>query len=72
MRLMFGRPASERPRGLGNQAMQRLLQTKPTINQAGDRFEQQADQVAEQIMRMPDPAPAGCDDCPDPTPSIIR
>ena len=31
------------------------LQTKLRINQPGDRFEQEADRVAEQIMRMPGP-----------------
>jgi hypothetical protein len=33
-----------------------LLQTKLTINQPGDRYEQEADRVADTIMRMPDPA----------------
>lgn len=45
----------------GNQGMQRLLrggilQRKLTINQPGDAFEQEADRVAEKVMRMPDPA----------------
>ena len=45
---------------MGNQAAQRLLrdgviQTKLTVNQPGDRFEQEADRVAEQVMRLPDP-----------------
>jgi hypothetical protein len=31
-----------------------LIQTKLTINQPGDEYEQEADRVAEQIMRMPD------------------
>ena len=31
------------------------LQTKLTINQPGDQHEQEADRVAEQVMRMPDP-----------------
>ena len=31
------------------------LQTKLTINQPGDRYEQEADRIADQIMRMPDP-----------------
>src|ERR1051325_11274047 len=30
------------------------LQAKLTINQPGDMYEQQADQVAEQVMRMPE------------------
>jgi peptidoglycan hydrolase-like protein with peptidoglycan-binding domain len=45
----------------GNQGVQRLLrggvlQRKLTINQPGDAFEQEADRVAEKVMRMPDPA----------------
>lgn len=31
------------------------VQAKLTINQPGDKYEQEADRVAEQIMRMPDP-----------------
>ena len=33
-----------------------LIQPKLTINQPGDEYEQEADRVAEQVMRMPDPA----------------
>ena len=45
---------------LGNQAMQRLLhagviQTKLKIGQPGDVYEREADRVAEQVMRMPEP-----------------
>ena len=45
----------------GNQGVQRMLrggilQRKLTINQPGDAFEQEADRVAEKVMRMPDPA----------------
>ncbi len=32
------------------------LQAKLTINEPGDQYEQEADRVAEQVMRMPDPA----------------
>jgi peptidoglycan hydrolase-like protein with peptidoglycan-binding domain len=44
---------------MGNQVVQRLLQdgviqAKLTVNQPGDRFEQEADQVANEVMRMPD------------------
>jgi hypothetical protein len=52
------------PPGLGNQAMLRMLriqsatnggiQTKLTINSPGDVHEQEADKVAEQVMRMPE------------------
>lgn len=42
----------------GNLAMQRLLrsgqvQAKLTINQPGDIYEQEADRIAAQVMRMP-------------------
>jgi hypothetical protein len=44
----------------GNQAVQRLiksqaLQAKLIIGQPNDVFEQEADRVAEQVMRMPGP-----------------
>lgn len=53
---------------IGNQAALRMmsgprpvLQTKLAVNQPGDSHEQEADRVAEQVMRMPDSAavPAG-------------
>lgn len=45
---------------LGNQTVQRLLQAKVVqaklkIGQPGDKYEQEADRVAEQVMRMPEP-----------------
>jgi hypothetical protein len=51
-------------RAVGNQAMQRLLQSrliqpKLTIGPADDEYELEADQVADQVMRMPEPNPAG-------------
>jgi outer membrane protein OmpA-like peptidoglycan-associated protein len=44
---------------IGNQAAQRLLrdgviQAKLTVNRPGDKFEQEADRVAETVMRMPE------------------
>jgi len=47
-------------RKIGNQVMQRLLsdgpiQAKLTVNQPGDLFEQEADRMADAVMRMPDP-----------------
>lgn len=60
---------------VGNLALQRLLrgrsiQAKLTVNQPGDRYEQEADRVADQVMRMPTAgappriqrACAGCED----------
>src|SRR5690349_13414185 len=54
-------PLQRLQRALGNQAMGRLLssgalQARLTVNQPGDRFEQQADRFADRVMRMPDPA----------------
>jgi outer membrane protein OmpA-like peptidoglycan-associated protein len=48
----------------GNQGVLKLmeagvLQRKLTINQPGDAFEQEADRVADKVMRMPDPQNAG-------------
>ena len=47
-------------RTIGNQAVQRLfesghIQAKLRIGQSNDRYEQEADRVAEQVMRMPEP-----------------
>jgi Domain of unknown function (DUF4157) len=43
--------AASQPRGLG-------VQAKLTIGQPNDRYEQEADRVAEQVMGMPDAKPA--------------
>ncbi|NES77321.1 DUF4157 domain-containing protein [Okeania sp. SIO1H4] len=40
---------------LGNQAVNRLIQTKMTVGQPGDTYEQEADQVAATVMRTPAP-----------------
>jgi hypothetical protein len=40
----------------GNQAVLRLLQTKLTVGAAGDRYEQEADRVADAVMSMPAPS----------------
>ena len=47
-------------RTIGNQAVQRLiksgtLQAKLRIGQPGDKYEQEADRVADAVMRMPEP-----------------
>lgn len=51
-------------RTIGNQAVQRLfksghLQAKLKIGAPNDSYEQEADRVAEQVMRMPDTAISG-------------
>src|SRR6185369_826943 len=50
-------------RSVGNQAIQRLInspyiQTKLQVSTPGDPYEQEADRVADTVMRMPDPVPA--------------
>jgi hypothetical protein len=50
-------------RSAGNRAVQRLLSTRAvqarlTVGPAGDTYEQEADRVAAQVMRMPEPEPA--------------
>ena len=66
-------------RTIGNQAVLRMLahsrptiQTKLTINQLGDQYEQEADRVAEQVMRMPEPVHAGMRAIPDEGNSLRR
>lgn len=44
-------------RAIGNQAVQRMLQTKLAISEPGDEQEQDADRISEQVMRMPEPQP---------------
>lgn len=44
-------------RALGNQACGRYLQAALEIGRADDRYEQEADQIAEQVLRMPQPDP---------------
>jgi len=48
-------PLVQLQRNLGNQAFGRFFQAKLTVNQPGDVYEQEADRVAEQVMRMPEP-----------------
>ena len=50
-------PAASQQRAVSNQAMQRMLRTgavqaKLTVNTPGDKYEQEADRVADQVMRM--------------------
>ena len=41
---------------LGNQAVGRMIQAKLTIGEPDDKYEREADQVADKVMRMPEPA----------------
>ncbi len=40
-------------RGYGNQAVSGVIQAKLTVGAVGDRYEQEADRVAEQVLAMP-------------------
>jgi hypothetical protein len=42
-------------RTVGNQAVGRFIQAKLKIGQPNDKYEQEADRVADQVMSMPDP-----------------
>jgi hypothetical protein len=55
---------AKQPTWTYSQAVQPLtLQAKLTINQPGDAYEQEADQVAAQVMRMDDPVASGARRC---------
>src|SRR5437667_8552556 len=45
----------------GNQAFGRLVQAKLRISEPGDTHEQEADRVADQIVKMPDHSAGGSD-----------
>lgn len=49
-------PIHQLQEALGNRAIGRFIQTKLQVNQPGDANEQEADRVADQVMRMQDPA----------------
>jgi hypothetical protein len=42
---------------VGNQATRALLQTKLRVGQSNDEYEQEADRVADHVMRTPEPGP---------------
>ncbi len=42
-------------RTIGNRAVGRLIQAQLTVSQPGDKFEQEADGMADSVMRMPEP-----------------
>ena len=56
----YSHPVMQLQKKIGNQAVQRLLQSrqiqaKLTVGAANDKYEQEADRVADQIMRTPEP-----------------
>jgi flagellar motor protein MotB len=63
-------PVVQHYRNLGNQAVQRMLETrtlqaKLKIGQPNDRYEREADRVADQVMRMPEPGIQRQSTCPE-------
>ena len=61
-------------RSIGNRAVQHLInspyiQTKLQVSTPGDPFEEEADRVADTVMRMPDPSriQRKCDECEEET-----
>ncbi len=47
-------PLLQLQRAIGNQAIGRWIQAKLKIGHPGDVYEQEADRVADQVMRMPE------------------
>lgn len=43
-------------RAIGNQAVGRFIQAKLKIGQPDDKYEQEADRVADMVMSMPEPS----------------
>lgn len=65
----FGNRIPQPQRNTDNQAVQRsiksgALQAKLRVSQPNDIYEQEADRIAEQVMRMPDPAIQKKHKCP--------
>src|SRR6266851_10358880 len=50
----FPAPFLQMHETMGNQALGRFIQAKLKVSKPGDNFEQEADRVAAQVMRMPD------------------
>ena len=46
-------------RAVGNASVREILQAKLRVNEPGDVLEQEADRVADAVMRMPDPLASG-------------
>jgi hypothetical protein len=53
-------PALALHRALGNRATGAFLQTKLEVGPPGDRYEQEADRVADTVMRMSEPSVQRC------------
>jgi hypothetical protein len=60
---------------IGNQAVGRLLQAKLRINQPNDKYEQEADRVAEQVLQMKEASCAcggSCTHCKDKKKNLVQ
>lgn len=51
----FVHPLAQMQQTIGNHAVGRIMQAKLQVGQPGDEYEQEADQVADKVMRMPEP-----------------
>ncbi|MFI0607100.1 MAG: DUF4157 domain-containing protein [Anaerolineae bacterium] len=54
-------------RAIGNRATGLVIQAKLRVNEPGDVYEQEADRVADMVMRMPDPVGAAANEDPPPS-----
>jgi hypothetical protein len=52
-------PILQLQQAVGNRAVGRFLQAKLLVSQPGDTYEQEADRVADEVLRMPDPVGPG-------------
>ena len=52
---VMGGPTVQRKADVSLPALPGVVQAKMTVNEPGDQFEQEADQVAHEVMTMPDP-----------------
>src|SRR5712672_3368042 len=48
-------PCHQLQQRFGNRTLGHLIQAKLQVNEPGDAYEQEADRVADQVMRMPEP-----------------
>lgn len=53
---VMANPLVQMQQQLGNRRLLKMIQTKLTVGQPGDVYEQEADRTADQVMRMPDPS----------------
>ena len=66
------RGITELHRAIGNQAVGRLLQRKLVVNTPGDAYEQEADRVADAVMRATPASPSPALSRAAPTPRALQ